>query len=86
MELSTSEVGCLCQGSLQELVPSMAALEGPLGMDNNLPMVDNSLLMVDNNKQDMELSLLMGDNNLAMEVKEVMAKLDFQTLGMGLDS
>ena len=80
------EVGCLCQDSLQELDPSMAALEVPLDMVDN-----NNLLMEDNNNQDMEVSLPLVDsslgtvvNNLAMEVKEDMANLVSQTLAMAL--
>ena len=73
MELSTLEVGCLCQGSLQELDLNMAALEDLLDMEGNLLMADNNLLMVDSNSSNLSssLSLVMVDN-LGMEVKEDM--------------
>ena len=92
MELSTLEVGCLCQDLLQELDLNTAALEVLLGMvDHNLVM-DNSLGM-DSNSLGMELSLPMVDNNLnlgmaaslAMEVKVDMGNLVFPTLAMALD-
>ena len=86
MELSTLEVGCLCQALLQELDLNTAALEVLLGM------VDHNLVM-DSNSLGMELGLPMVDNNLnlgmaaslAMEVKVDMGNLVFPTLAMALD-
>jgi len=80
------EVGCLCQGSLQELDLNMAALEDLLDMEGNLLMVDNNLLMVDSNSSSLSssLSLVMVDN-LGMEVKEDMDSLVFRIQAMDLD-
>ena len=86
MELSTLEVGCLCQGSLQELDLNMAALEDLLDMEGNLLMADNNLLMVDSNSSNLSssLSLVMVDN-LGMEVKEDMDSMVFRIQAMDLD-
>jgi len=85
------EVGCLCQGSLQELDLNMAALEDLLDMEgnllmvgNNLLMVDSNLLMVDSNLSNSSLSLGMV-HNLVTEVKEDMDSLVFQIQAMDLD-
>ena len=64
MELSTLEVGCLCQGSLQELDLNTAALEDPLGLEGSLLMVDNNLHMVDNHRLMVLRSRLMLHRNL----------------------
>ena len=45
MVLSTSEAGCLCQGSLQVSDHNMADLGGLLAMEVNLHMVSRSLAM-----------------------------------------
>merc|ERR1719347_361200 len=68
MELSTLEVGCLCQGSLQELDLNTAALEDLLedllGLEGSLLMVDNNLHMVDNHRLMVLRSRLMLHRNL----------------------
>ena len=61
MVLSTSEAGCLCQGSLQVSDHNMAALGGLLAMEVNLHMVSRNLHMV-SRSQAMD-NLRMVDNS-----------------------
>ena len=75
MVLSTSEAGCLCQGSLQVSDHNMAALGGLLAMEVNLHMVSRSLHMVSRSLA-MD-NLRMVDNSQDME-HLVMAHLDMR--------
>merc|ERR1719391_1537091 len=87
MELSTLEVGCLCQGSLQELDLNTAALEDLLGMDNSLHMVDNNLHMGDNRRLMVLRSLLMMHHNLLMLLRNlpmVLRNLPMVSLSLSL--
>ena len=72
MVLSTSEAGCLCQGSLQVSDHNMAALGGLLAMEVNLHMVSRSLHMVSRSLHMVSRSpvmdnLRMVDNSQDME-------------------